>query len=122
MTPRWILWAESLTILAILGGIGITHFARITPSEAREIQLEAGLLQLYEMEADHFARHGEYFRPDDPMYRAYLPWMDQYAFEARHEPTKGFSVVVHADLDGDGEAGSWRVDESMPEVVRATID
>jgi len=122
MTPRWILWAEILIILGILGGIGIAYFARITPSEAREIQLEAGLLQLYEMEADHFARHGEYFRPDDPTYRAYLPWMEQYAFEARHEPTKGFSVVVHADLDGDGEAGSWRVDESMPEVVRATVD
>ncbi len=122
MTPRWILWAEILVILAILGGLGIARFARITAPEAREIQLEAGLLQLYEMEMDHFARKGEYFHPDDPTYRAYLPWMELYTFEARHGATEGFSVVVHADLDGDGELGAWRVDESMPEAVRIAAD
>ena len=119
---RWFLWGEILLILAILAGIGIARFSAITPAEALEIQLEAGLLQLYEMEADHFARHGEYFRPDDPAYRAYLPWMEEYIIEARHNPRRGFSVVVHADLDGDGELGAWRVDESTPEVVRAAKD
>ncbi|HJP31104.1 MAG: hypothetical protein QF689_07935 [Candidatus Latescibacteria bacterium] len=119
---RWLLWAEILVILAILGGIGIARFSRITPAEAREIQLEAGLMQLYEMEADHFARHGQYFAPDDPLYRAYLPWLEEYAYEARHDPTRGFSVVVYADLDGDGELGTWRVDESMPEVVHPAAD
>lgn len=119
---RWLQWVEISLILAILGGIGIARFSAITPAEALEIRLEAGLLQLYEMEADHFARHGVYFRPDDPAYRAYLPWMEEYAIEVRHDPTRGFSVVVHADLDGDGEPGAWRVDESMPEVVRAAND
>ena len=122
MTPKWIQWAEILVILTILGGIGMARFTRITPAEAREIQLEAGMLQLYEMEADHFARHGEYFGPDEPLYRAYLPWMEQYAFETRHDPKKGFWVVVHADLDEDGELGAWRVDESMQQVVRAAAD
>ena len=119
---RWLQWVEVPLILAILGGIGVARFSAITPAEALEIRLEAGLLQLYEMEADHFARNGVYFRPDDPAYRAYLPWMEEYAIEVRHDPRRGFSVVVHADLDGDGEAGAWRVDESMPEVVRAVND
>jgi len=119
---RWLLWGEILLIVLILGGIGIARFSRITPAEAQEIQLEAGLLQLCEMEADHFARHGEYFCPDDPAYRAYLPWMDKYATETRYNLRRGFSVVVHADLDGDGEIGAWRVDESMPEVARAAKD
>lgn len=120
--PTVVLLLEVFALFAILGGIGIARFSSISEAEAQEIQLRAGMLQLYEMEADHFARHGQYFRPDDELYRAYLPWMERYAFEVRHDVTKGFSVVVYADLDGDGERGAWRVDESMASVVRAAED
>ena len=122
MTPRWILWGEIIVVLAVLVAIGMARFARITPAEALEIQLEAGLLQLYEMELDHFEQHGVYFAPDDPTWRVYLPWMETYSFASRSDPENGFSVVVHADLDGDGEPGTWWVDEEAPEVVRATED
>jgi hypothetical protein len=119
---RLLSWLEILVIAAILCGIGIATFSRITPGEALEIQLEADMLQLYEMEADHFARYGQYFRPDAALYRAYLPWMEEYDVDVRHDATGGYSVVVHADLDGDGELGSWRVDESVAAVVCATND
>jgi hypothetical protein len=117
-----ILLVEIFVLLAILSGIGIARFSSISTAEAQEIQLKAGMLQLYEMEADHFARYGQYFRPDGELYRAYLPWMERYAFEVRHDVTKGYSVEVYADLDGDGERGTWRVDESVANVVRAAED
>jgi hypothetical protein len=120
--PRWLLAAEIVVILFVLVGIGIAHFGRLSPAEKEAIQLEAGLQQLYEMEADHLARHGRYFAPADPTYRPYLSWIDRYDTEARQESPKVFSVVVRADLDGDGVAGAWRIDESSPAVQRLQED
>ena len=121
-SSRWILWVEIGVILAVLSGIGIARFSRLTPPERLAIQLEAGLQQLYEMEIDHLARHGRYFPPEDPVYRAYMPWMERYEFDARHDGRRGFSVVLRADLDGDGEPGVWRIDQSSPEVQRIQED
>ena len=121
-TPRWILWLEILVLLAVLGGLGIWRFSRITPAERLEIQLEAELLQLHELEADHLARHGVFFDPAAPAWRPYLPWLSRHPFEARAEGGEAWSVVVRADLDGDGEAGAWRVDHTAPAVTRVVED
>ena len=119
--PRWIVWLELGVLLAVLVGLGIARSSHITPAQRLEIQLEAGLLQLHALEADHFAQHGVYFDPGAPAWHAHLPWMARYPFEARHDVLHGWSVVVHADLDGDGDPGAWRVDQSEPQ-VRQVID
>ena len=97
------------------------HFSRVTPAGRAEIKLEAGLEQLYYLQATHFRRNGTYFDPDDDAYRVYLPWVALYRWEARVEET-GFRVVVHADLDEDGEPGSWGIDSSAPQVRRIVED
>ena len=119
---RWLPWLEVGLLLALLAVIGIARFSRLTVAERLEIQLEAGMLQLYEMEVDHLRRHGTYFPPRDPAYGRYMPWMRVYEVEARHEGRESFSVVVRADLDGDGEPGVWRIDHSSPEVQRLQED
>mgnify|MGYP006928259599 CR=1 FL=1 len=112
---------EIALLLFILLALGIQHFSRVTPADRAEIQLEAGLEQLYYLQATHFRRHGTYFDPDDAAYRDYLPWVELYPWEARVE-AEGFRVVVHADLDQDGEPGSWGVDSSAPDVRRIIED
>ena len=119
---RWLPWLEVGLLLAILATIGIVHFSRLSMAERLAIQLEAGMLQLYEMEVDHLQRHGRYFPPRDPAYGRYLPWMRIYEVEARHQDGESFSVVVRADLDSDGEPGVWRIDQSSPEVQRLLED
>lgn len=113
--PAWLLWGEILLIAGLLVGLGVARFSRVTEDEVRAIELEAGLLRLHEMQVSHHERHGEYFAPDDPHYRAYLPWMDRYACDVRYR-AGSYSVVVHADLDGDGEVGSWRIGSEIGRV------
>lgn len=120
--PRWVPWLEIALLLVLLAGIGVVQFSRLSVSERLAVQLEAGLRQLYEMEIDHLQRHGSYFPPRDPAYARYMPWMRLYEVEARHQGQRSFSVVVRADLDGDGEPGIWRIDQSSPEVQRLQED
>jgi hypothetical protein len=116
-----ITWVEIALLVFILLAIGILHFSRVTPADKAEIQLEAGLEQLYYLQATHFRRHGTYFHPDDDAYRDYLPWVELYRWEARVE-AEGFRVVVHADLDDDGASGSWGIDSAAPIVRRIIAD
>lgn len=120
--PRWVLWLEVVLVAGALIGIGTARFSRLTPAERLEIQLEAGLQQLFEMEADYHRRHRTYFAPDDLEYRPFLTWLSRYEHEVRHDPRKGYSVVVHADLDGDGEEGTWRIDEASSQPTRVVPD
>lgn len=114
-------FVEITLIVAILVVVGIVRFSNLTPAQQRDVEICAGLEQLYHLEADHFLKHRRYFDPSAPAYRAYLKWMDEYACEVRSEGT-GFSVVLRADLDGDGQVGVWRVDETSPEVRRLVDD
>ncbi len=120
--PRWWPWLETTLLVALLAGIGIVRFSRLTVAERLAIQLEAGLRQLYEMEIDHLRRHGRYFPPRDPAYGRYMPWMRLYEIEARHEDRESFFLVVRADFDRDGRPGVWRIDQSSPEVQRLQED
>ena len=119
---RWWPWLELGLLLALLAGIGIVRFSRLTVAERLTIQLETGLQQLHAMEIDHLRRHGRYFPPRDPAYGRYLPWMQLYEVEAGHAVRESFSVVVRADIDGDGRPGVWRIDQSSPEVQRLQED
>ncbi len=119
---RWWPWLELGLLLALLACIGIVQFSRLTVTERLTIQLEAGLLQLHEMEIDHLRRHGRFFHPKDPAYAPYLTWMRIYEVEAGHVGRESFSVVVRADIDGDGQPGVWRIDQTSPEVRRLQED
>ncbi len=41
--------------------------------------------------------------------------MDEFQHEVRWDG-RSYAVVVHADLDDDGETGAWRVDSAVGEV------
>lgn len=108
-------YIEIAIIATILIGLGVVRFSRLTPAQEREVDLRAGLEQLYQLEADHYARHKSYFDPASPSHRPYLPWMDEFQHEVRWDG-RSYAVVVHADLDDDGETGAWRVDSAVGEV------
>lgn len=114
-------WVEILLLVITLLALGTVHFSRVTPAGRAEIRLEAGLEQLYYLQATHFRRNGTYFDPNDEAYRDYLPWVELYRWEARVEDT-GFRVVVYADLDEDGGAGSWGIDSTAPRVHHIVED
>ena len=100
-------------MLLILMGVGIDKYSTLTEEEQHVIELEASLEQVYAMEADHFRRHKRYFDPAAPEYREYLAWLDEYECEVQAD-ARGFTVIVRADLNGDGYMGVWRIDESGP--------
>ena len=60
----------TLLVLVIIG-LGMVHFARLTPHQRALIQLEARLEQLYLLEKVHFDEHGRYFDPNDKRYGAH---------------------------------------------------
>ena len=119
---RWWPWLELGLLLALLAGLGIVRFSRLTVTERLTIQLEAGMQQLHEMELDHLRRHGRFFPPKDPAYAPYLTWIRLYEVESRHQGRESFSAVVRADIDGDGQPGVWRIDQTSPEVQRLQED
>ena len=119
---RWWPWLELGLLLTLLAVIGIVRFSRLTVTERLTIQLEAGLQQLHEMEIDHLRRHGRFFHPRDPAYGPYLPWMRLYEVQSGHRGRESFSAVVRADIDGDGQPGVWRIDQTSPEVQRLQED
>jgi hypothetical protein len=112
---------EIAAMALILLALGVVRFSRLSPGQAREADLRAGMEQLYHLEADHFGRHRQYFDPQSKEYAPYLPWMAEHDCEVRWTASS-FAVVVRADLDGDGQAGAWRIDEAGPEVVRLAED
>ena len=111
-TFRYIELAAIVVILLILG---IVKFSHVTAEEAQEIVLEARLEQVHQFQQSHHARTGSYFHPRSRAFRSYFKWVDEYDCELRARRNQ-FSAVVRADLDGDGELGVWRIDETSPEV------
>ena len=110
----------TLLVLVIIG-LGMVHFARLTPHQRALIQLEARLEQLYLLEKVHFDEHGRYFDPNDQKIRPAWWRVEGYAWEL-WPVTEGFLLVVRADLDGDGEIGAWAMDAAHPQVSTLNQD
>ncbi len=107
---------ELALLLAVLIGLGIVHFSRLTPAERRLIQLEARLEQLYLVERAYFAEHGRYLDPNDEKVRRAWWRVEGYAWEL-WLVTDGFWLVVRADLDEDGQVGAWTIDAAHAQVI-----
>jgi hypothetical protein len=101
--------------------LGIQHFSQVTPVERRQLELEATLDQLYQMEVAHFAQRQRYFDPRDPAEGLEWKWLEQYDWEVRLEQ-KGFWIVVRADLDEDGQVGVWTIDDRGPKIQQLVDD
>lgn len=110
----------TLLVLVIIG-LGVVHFARLTPHQRALIQLEARLEQLYLLEKTHFDKHGRYFDPNDGNIRSAWWRIEGYTWEF-WPVGEGFWLVVRADLDGDGEIGAWAMDAAHPQVSTLNQD
>ena len=115
MLERWYGAVEIALICVALGIMGAWHFAQVTPEQARQIELEAGLEQLYLMEQAHFEQYGRYFDPTDLQEGLDWSWMKAYEWEVRLGP-ETFWLVVRADVDVDGRVGAWAIDQESPQV------
>jgi hypothetical protein len=101
-------YLEIALILIILIGLGIAHFSRLTPEQRQEIELEAGLEQLYQLELEYFRHYERYFDPTDLLAGLDWQWMEEYEWEVRIQP-HDFWIAAKADLDRDGEKGAWLI-------------
>jgi hypothetical protein len=118
---RWRCHLELALLALLLLGVGAVVFSRVTPVDRRQIELEAGLEQLYWMEQAHHAATGCYFDPTSPDDAFVWPWMGAFEWDYRTE-SPGFWLVVRADLDGDGWAGSWGIDARGPQARQLMDD
>lgn len=118
---RWHRYVELGLLVLALVVLGAIHFSQITPEQQREIELEAGLEQLYLIEQAHFARHDRYFDPTDLVEGLDWKWMEAYEWEFK-AGKDSFWLVAKADLDGDGQIGIWGVDDRGPQARRLMDD
>ena len=114
-------YLELAAIVIVLLVIGIVKFSHVTAEEKRQIVLEARLEQVYQFQKDHHAKTGSYFHPRSRAFRSYFGWVEEYDCELRSRRNE-FSALVRADLDGDGEIGVWRIDQTGPEVQSLVED
>jgi len=112
---------EFALLVLVLIGLGIAHFARVTPVQQRQIELEEGLEQLYQLERVFFQEHGRYFDPTDLAEGLEWKWMENFRWEVR-AGRSSFLIIVRADLDGDREVGVWSIDDRNPTVRQLVED
>ena len=98
-------------LLLLLAVLGVLHFSKVTQKERIEIELQAGLEQLYALEQAHFDRFGRYFNPKDSAAGLEWKWLSSYDWEVQRQES-GFWIAARADLDGDGQEGIWFLDEA----------
>lgn len=118
---RWIPAAEIAALMLVLIGLGVARFSRLSPGEEAQVELEAGLEQVYRLELDFREEHGRFLDPTDPVEGLEWPWVERYRWEFQATDST-FTAVVRADLDGDGEAGAWSIDEGRPRPRRLVSD
>lgn len=121
MSGRWYSPLETLTLLIILIAAGAVTHSGIETAERRQIQLEAGLEQLRQLELAHRREHKHFFDPTDPANGLNWKWIEGYQWEVEAGWNR-FEITVRADLDGDGAAGVWRIDSETPTVRRLFED
>ena len=108
-------------MVLLLVGLGIAKFSGITSDQRQEIELEAGLEQLYWVERGYHAEHGRFFDPTAPGLGLEWEWMGAFEWDARIRADT-FWIAVRADLNGDGQVGMWVIDERTPVVYRLAPD
>ena len=121
MSGRWYSRLETLVLLIILIAAGVVTHAGIDTAQRRQIQLEAGLEQLRELELAHRREHKHFIDPTDPAIGLDWKWIENYEWEVEAGWNR-FEITVRADLDGDGLEGIWRIDSETPEVRRVFED
>ena len=117
-------WRPALGVgvmILLLVGLGIARFSGLTSEQRQEIELEAGLEQLYWVELGYQAEHGRFFDLTEPGQLLGWEWMDAYEWDARIRPDS-FWIAAQADLNGDGQVGMWVIDERAPVVHRLAPD
>lgn len=114
-------YASTLLLIVVLLGLGVYKYSRLEPGQRRRIELEAALEQLYRIEQAHYAAHKRYFDPTDPQEGFGWEWLDCCQWEVGLE-ADAFWITAQADLDGDGQAGSWRLDSRSPQVHQLQPD
>lgn len=112
---------ETLLLLVVLIAVGVGTYSRVEPSQRRQIQLEAGLEQLYGLELAHRREHKHFFDSTDPAIGLEWEWLENYEWESE-VGWNDFEITVRADLDGDGQEGIWRIHNKIPEVQRISED
>ena len=112
-------YLETISLLLLLVVLGVLHFSKVTQKERNEIELQAGLEQLYALEKLHFERFGRYFDPTDSVAGLEWKWLESYEWEVKGQKS-GFWIAARADLDGDGQQGVWFLDEAN--ILRALVD
>ena len=120
----WIRWRDHIEIALLallLYGVGAMVLSRVTPAQQHEIELRAGLEQLYLMEQAHFAAQTRYFDPTDATEGLEWRWMDGYDWDYRGYETECW-LVVRADLNNDGRLGAWGIDSRGPEARQLMED
>lgn len=108
-------------LLVLLIALGIAKYSRITPQQQRRLELESRLEQLYHLEQTYFQQHQRYFDPVDSTLGVPPQWRKSGEWKSQASP-HSFWALVRADLDGDGEAGIWRIDEKSPLAQRLVED
>ncbi len=114
---RWRDHVEIVLLVLVLYALGVIGFSQVSPEQRHEIELQAGLKQLYLVEQAHYRDEGRYFDPLLPESGFSWPWMDQYEWIYR-ETDDGFFLFVTADLGGDGKIGVWSIDGQGQRVRR----
>ena len=110
---------ETVLLLLLLVVLGALYFSQVNDRERSEIELQAGLEQLYALEQAHFEQYGHYFAPGDSVAGLEWDWLASYEWEVKtHE--SGVWIAARADLDGDGQAGVWFLDETN--VLQALVE
>ena len=102
---------EGLLLLLVAAALGGMHFSKVDSEEKRQIELQAGLEQLYALEQAHYARFGRYFEPGDSIAGLEWEWLGAYEWKLKIQES-GFWISARADWDGDGQQGLWFLDES----------
>ena len=112
-------YLETGLLLSLLAVLGVLHFSKVTETERIEIELQAGLEQLYALEQAHFERFGRYFDPKDPASGLEWKWLSSYDWEVKGQES-GFWIAARADVDGDGQEGIWFLDDAN--TLRALVE
>lgn len=108
-------------LILLLVGLGIAKFSGITSDQRQEIELQAGMEQLYWVERGYYEEQGRFFDPLEPGLGLAWEWMEAFEWDVRIQP-EGFWIAARADLNGDGQAGMWVIDERAPVVHRLAPD